>query len=326
MAMNNDDVKMQYFHYIYKIIFLCGKPSGRYYYGKRTYYGVAVENDNYTGSGLFCFAYFKKYGVIEGKTYIKEIIEINPNLETNCIRENYWIGDKYKTDSLYMNLVSGGKGTADHNTCCYVQDKYKKDICQYDLYGNFIRSWHGIREACRELQINRSGVIACLSGRKPSAFGYQWRYSDNTEESIKSLYKTTPVVQYSRIGKVIAEYDSSTKAEKITGINCSSINSTCKGERPSAGNYVWRFKGDDFHKYRTKLIDPKDKNRIYTKKIRPILQFTKEGEFIKEYQNISDAMRALGKTSSTSTIYQVANGRTKRKTAYGYKWKFKDQL
>ena len=49
------------------------------------------------------------------------------------------------------------------------------------------------------------------------------------------------------------------------------------------------------------------------------MQFTPDGEFIKEYKNIGEAMDAIGKTGSTSMIYKVANGNSRRKTAYGYK-------
>lgn len=71
-------------HYIYKIHFLCGFPTGRYYIGKHT--GKKVT-EKYAGSGNFCFAYYKKYGKIEGETYIKEILEINPSAEINNQRE-----------------------------------------------------------------------------------------------------------------------------------------------------------------------------------------------------------------------------------------------
>ena len=81
------------FHYIYKIIFLCGYPTGRYYLGKRTYHGENLQNDKYCGSGNFCKAYFKKYGAVYGETYIKEILEINPSYEVNKIREKAIIGD-----------------------------------------------------------------------------------------------------------------------------------------------------------------------------------------------------------------------------------------
>lgn len=81
------------FHYIYKIIFLCGYPTGRYYLGKRTYHGENLQNDKYYGSGNFCKAYFKKYGAVYGETYIKEIIEINPSYNINKIREKAIIGN-----------------------------------------------------------------------------------------------------------------------------------------------------------------------------------------------------------------------------------------
>lgn len=80
-------------HYIYKIHFLCGFPSGRYYIGRHTHKGNDLSKDKYTGSGNFCKAYFKKYGKKEGITYIKEILEINPSKQINLYRENIVIGD-----------------------------------------------------------------------------------------------------------------------------------------------------------------------------------------------------------------------------------------
>ena len=319
----NENEKRKYYHYIYKIIFLKGEPEGRYYLGKRTYFGLSIDRDSYTGSGLFCKAYFKKYGSINGETYIKEIIEINTSIEENKLREDFWIKDKYKTDPLCMNLVAGGSGSPDHDTNCYVQDKYKKDIAQYDLYGNFIRSWHGIREAARDLKVNRTGIQNCLSGRKPRAFGYQWRYSNGTEEPIEPFYKILPIKQYTKNGEFVAEFESPCEAENKIKINAGSIKQVCDGKRISAGNYIWRYKEDPFDKYRTTIIDPKDKNREYKKKIRPVLVYHKTGEFVKEFKNISEAIEWLGK-GKPAMIYEVING--KRKSAYGYIWNFKENV
>lgn len=81
-------------HYIYKIIFLRGYPTGRYYLGKRSYPGDDISKDRYTGSGSFPKEYFKKYGKKEGDTYLKEILEINPSFKINNDREKEIIGDK----------------------------------------------------------------------------------------------------------------------------------------------------------------------------------------------------------------------------------------
>ena len=50
---------------------------------------------------------------------------------------------------------------------------------------------------------------------------------------------------------------------------------------------------------------------------KPVLQFTKDGEFIKEYPSIKEAQDEL----SIHQISKVCNG--KRKTAGGFKWRFK---
>ena len=317
--------KRSYHYYIYKIIFLKGDPINRYYIGKRSYYGFDINSDSYTGSGTFCFAYFKKYGAILGETYLKEILEVNDTQEINRDREDYWIGNLWKIDPLCMNLCPGGYGSVEHDTNCYVQDKYKKDISQYDLYGNFIRTWHGIRDAARELGVNRTGIQNCIAGRKPSGFGFQWRYSDGTENPIEPFYKIIYIDQYTRDGELIASFESPHDAEVELGIDAGSIKSCCNGERPSAGNYIWRFKGDDFDKYRTVLMKPNE-TRIYTKKIRPILQYSKDGVFIREFKNISEAVETYHiKDKDGNMIRKVANGDPKRKSAYGFIWRWKDK-
>ena len=79
--------KINKIYYIYKIHFLCGFPTGRYYLGKHVHRARSLKNDHYTGSGDFCFRYFAKYGTEEGVTYIKEILEVNPDARTNADRE-----------------------------------------------------------------------------------------------------------------------------------------------------------------------------------------------------------------------------------------------
>ena len=57
-----------------------------------------------------------------------------------------------------------------------------------------------------------------------------------------------------------------------------------------------------------------------------ILQYDKNGNFIKEYPSINEAARQLGKESvhGATNISMCARGITK--TAYGYIWKFADDI
>lgn len=55
---------------------------------------------------------------------------------------------------------------------------------------------------------------------------------------------------------------------------------------------------------------------------KPVLQYTLEGIFIKEWKSTKDVQRNLG--FAQSNIVAVCNG--KRKTAYGYLWKYKKEI
>lgn len=61
--------------------------------------------------------------------------------------------------------------------------------------------------------------------------------------------------------------------------------------------------------------------RIAEKKSKSVVQYNTNGEFIKEYSSVTEAECAIaGKT--TSAIHRCLHG--KSKTAYGYKWKYKE--
>lgn len=153
--------------YIYKIIFLCGFPCGRYYIGQHMHRGK-LENDRYTGSGNFCKAYFKKYGKLFGKTYIKEILEINPSEEINKIREKEIIGNLYKTDPLCMNLIEGGSATPINP-----QKDNGMSIVQYDLLGNIVNIYQTQLEAAAAVgSTNSSGISRCCLNKCDSYYGY----------------------------------------------------------------------------------------------------------------------------------------------------------
>lgn len=68
------------------------------------------QTDGYYGSGTVVKDYFKKYGVKPGVSCIKEIIEFNNTEEENREREKFYIGDKYETDPMCINLKEGGIG------------------------------------------------------------------------------------------------------------------------------------------------------------------------------------------------------------------------
>lgn len=53
---------------------------------------------------------------------------------------------------------------------------------------------------------------------------------------------TKLILQFSKSGEFIAEYPSIMEAERQTGISNSSICQCCKGNRKSAGGFIWKYK------------------------------------------------------------------------------------
>lgn len=92
-------------YYIYKITCLMDEWNGKFYIGK--HYGNI--NDNYTGSGKLIREYFKKYGKVLDKTYVKEIIDYGDEFNI-CDLERDYIR-KYMDSELCLNMIChSGKG------------------------------------------------------------------------------------------------------------------------------------------------------------------------------------------------------------------------
>ena len=55
-----------------------------------------------------------------------------------------------------------------------------KKVNQYDLDGNFIKTWDSIKSACISLNNGKytSNIGLCLRGKTKTAYGYIWRYAD----------------------------------------------------------------------------------------------------------------------------------------------------
>ena len=275
-------------HYIYKIHFLMGFPAGRYYIGKRTFKGDDISKDKYTGSGNFCFAYFKKYGRIEGKTYIREILEINPSKKINALREIEWIGDKYKNDKLCMNQAPGG-------LTCYIDNDYTitTSVRQYDLDGNFIKEWDSIVDAESELRINNVG--ACCAHRRHQAGGFMWRYaSDGLLKLDKKevLPKQARAVrQYSLAGELIAEFDAIRDAVNQTGVDKKSIQECCIGRQKTGKGFIWKYVDPDY-------IRPCNRDIKVCGAIM-VEQYSDNGELINKWESIYQAARGIGVSPAT---------------------------
>lgn len=132
---------------------------------------------------------------------------------------------------------------------------------------------------------------------------------------IERKRKTAPkrVYQFSIDGEFIAEYESAREASKVTGLTAMTIAEVSRGGlrgRQSCGGYLWSRSKDIIPAY-----DP------YKKKYKPILQYTKDLEFVKRWASIKEACETLG--LKPSNINRNASGR-KKCLCGGYNWKYEN--
>ena len=58
------------------------------------------------------------------------------------------------------------------------ENNRSRKIEQYDLNGNFIRTWDTIKQAADELKTNTANIIACCQGKYKKSHGFIWRYKE----------------------------------------------------------------------------------------------------------------------------------------------------
>lgn len=289
-------------HYVYKIHFLCGYPAGRYYIGRHKHTG-SLSTDKYAGSGDFCKAYFKKYGKIEGVTYIKEILEINPSMTINKSREAYLIGDKYKTDPLCMNLAPGGTGDNLHTATA-------KKVVQYSLLGDKIAEYSSQTEAAAAIGLTSGVISACCKNNIQSAAGYYWTFADEELDLRNKRAHSLPIIQYDKFGQEVARFKSIKDAAQTLDIDESVIGACCHRKRYSAGGHLWRFINEPLQK--CELKNHKCWGKVKVK------QFDMDGNYIQTFDSLRDAARAVG--ASWQSVQRVCM--KKRKSTHNYKWEY----
>ena len=157
---------------------------------------------------------------------------------------------------------------------------------------------------------NSNNPISLLKARNNNYTNKDVRKRANeTKRLKKSVNAPIRVYQFDKDGKFINEFDSYAEAYRQTGISAVTIRRVCNGLHYMAGGYYWSVDKDNF-----KI--PTRKRHTNAKKV---LQFTKTGEFIKEWDCLADVCKVYGSAPSNLTK-RIKLGKFRGK----YIWKFKE--
>lgn len=96
----------------------------------------------------------------------------------------------------------------------------------------------------------------------------------------KTKFNTIPVYQFEKNGFLIKKWNSAIEAAKELSIDDSSIMKVCKGKLYSCGGWIWSYTD-----YVKQYKDPRTIK---------ILQYDKDGTFIKEWESIIEIKNSIG--------------------------------
>lgn len=91
-----------------------------------------------------------------------EVNHKDENKSNNCVDNLEWCDTQYN-----VNWGTGQKRRA---------ETVRKDIIVFDLEGNQVAEYHGIDRAAKELGAHRQSITNVLIGKKPSLYGYTFKY------------------------------------------------------------------------------------------------------------------------------------------------------
>ena len=207
-------------------------------------------------------------------------------------------------------------------------------VYQYTLDGELVNIFHGgATEVEEKLGFGADGVGGCCRHKNHSAYGFVWRYEgdefsfDRRYNKCKDFSNRKPlshqkyVILVDNNGNELKRYKSVSEAGRDNGFDRHLLS------RAPMVNGVVTVHGLRF------IIEKKENEYIPKghkgprpdlkgKGAKPVIQYSKNGDFICEYPSVIDAAKTFGKKNS-SDITTCCKG--KIKAAYGYIWRYKDE-
>ncbi len=218
------------------------------------------------------------------------VIEIEDCVES-CLddREQYWI-KYYDSYNNGYNMTIGGNGGSIY------------DIDIKRVYQCWDNGW-----TLSQIADEQHCSVKAISIRLQD-------YPTYSSLEAQRRARCLPVYGYDYNGMPCLMYDSAASAEKaLTGANHDNINANCRGEIESAYGYRWT------HKY-VKSMPSIDLAR---KIIVPVLQYSKNNEYVATYPHIKAAQQAMREQGySHAHIGEVCARKPRYNTAAGYKWRY----
>ena len=175
-----------------------------------------------------------------GKSYIGMTSQ-NPKK-----RWNYGWG--YKKNSKMWSDIQNSDWNTDWGHSVIRQFEDKQEALKYEAFMiamlGTVRNGYNTSaytsHSCKHSEETKKKMSEAKTGEKNPNFGKH--FSEEHNNKISQSKGVNGILQFSKDGELIAEYSSIHEAERNTGCHQGNICSCCKGNRKSAGGFIWRYK------------------------------------------------------------------------------------
>lgn len=223
-------------HYTYKTTCIL---TEKYYIG---IHSTSNIDDGYLGSGKRLRYSIRKYGK---ENHIKEILEFFKSREETEKKECILINESVN-DSNCMNLTNGGKGFKKNHTK-KTKIKISKSLSgktYNELHGNNAeiekekrknsvkKHWDSLTEEEKNKRIHKM--------TKNMKEFYKTNHSKRFGKPAPQQFK--PILQFTKDGEFIREWDGTKTASINLNICASSISRNLNGINKTSGNFIFKFK------------------------------------------------------------------------------------
>ena len=255
-------------------------------------------------------------------TYYNDIYDIDNSYTIARVKYAFWKNKHSACDYLWFFKNDFDKNLID----TYLKESDIRCVYQYDLDGNFIKSYSSPLEASKITGFGIEGITSCCSRINKSHMGYQWRYSFDSDDIEKynneRKYTNMKVYQISDDYEILNVYDdiySIPNNETIINKYSQLLNKKLN-EYHRFHNSFWFFEKDYLNGNYKTIIDSYKKSLIKPKVLHPICCYDKEGNLVAEYSDVSN----VPEVTKAQMQYILEVAKNKKGTTGGFQWRFKE--